>query len=538
MKKFGCLCACVLSLLAQGARAQCTGVDYLELERLSPPVGSAGSELGFGIALAASDEFLFVGQPLLGPYQGHVRVFRQDPGGSARWSLLRTLDGPGVVPTPGHFGGGEAPSLDGAFGTVLAAEGDLLVVGHPAASEGFSGAGAVSIHERDLGGPGAWGLRVRLTSPAPAAGAGFGSSLALAGGQLFVASSPTAGAGAGTWVYRRGLGGPDAWGLVKQVRAQGGALAADDVSLLVGVPGDSTAAPGAGAVYVHRRGAGGAENWGLVRQMLASDAAAGDGFGSAVALSLNTAVVGAPGADVPEVDAGAFYVLERHLGGLNAWGEVIKRTCPAPVAGDELGRHLDVREDRLVAGIPRGAGATHVFERNQGGPAAWGEVLALDPPGPVEERFGRAVLLLQQDLFVGTRGSAHVLGRGYPASVSVRPDAGGVNPLSYQASPMLVGETFTATVDLSTTGHSLARLIGFRGVIEQPLSGGQVLLVGGGSQLFPPMIAIGPLAVFQIQVPNDPTLCGQFLSTQAVHLMGVEPYALSNAIDFVVGTGQ
>lgn len=487
MKKFGCLCACVLSLLAQGARAQCTGVDYLELERLSPPVGSAGSELGFGIALAASDEFLFVGQPLLGPYQGHVRVFRQDPGGSARWSLLRTLDGPGVVPTPGHFGGGEAPSLDGAFGTVLAAEGDLLVVGHPAASEGFSGAGAVSIHERDLGGPGAWGLRVRLTSPAPAAGAGFGSSLALAGGQLFVASSPTA---------------------------------------------------GAGAVYVHRRGAGGAENWGLVRQMLASDAAAGDGFGSAVALSLNTAVVGAPGADVPEVDAGAFYVLERHLGGLNAWGEVIKRTCPAPVAGDELGRHLDVREDRLVAGIPRGAGATHVFERNQGGPAAWGEVLALDPPGPVEERFGRAVLLLQQDLFVGTRGSAHVLGRGYPASVSVRPDAGGVNPLSYQASPMLVGETFTATVDLSTTGHSLARLIGFRGVIEQPLSGGQVLLVGGGSQLFPPMIAIGPLAVFQIQVPNDPTLCGQFLSTQAVHLMGVEPYALSNAIDFVVGTGQ
>jgi len=114
----------------------------------------------------------------------------------------------------------------------------------------------------------------------------------------------------------------------------------------------------------------------------------------------------------------------------------------------------------------------------------------------------------------------------------------GSNPSSYAATPPLLGATFTATVDLTTTGHAFAKLIGFGRPGEITLAGGQVLLVdpaSPGGQLFGLPLVPGPLAVFHIAVPSAPGLCGLRLSTQAVHLGGGVPFALSNAQDLVVG---
>jgi len=49
------------------------------------------------------------------------------------------------------------------------------------------------------------------------------------------------------------------------------------------------------------------------------------------------------------------------------------------------------------------------------------------------------------------------------------------------------------------------------------------------------LLAPGPLATFDAPVPGDPSLAGFELSTQAVHLGGIQPFALSNARDLVVG---
>ena len=56
----------------------------------------------------------------------------------------------------------------------------------------------------------------------------------------------------------------------------------------------------------------------------------------------------------------------------------------------------------------------------------------------------------------------------------------------------------------------------------------------GGELLAQPLMP-GPMAVFNIPVPNDISFCSLSLSTQAIHIGGVQPFALSNAQDLVIG---
>ena len=42
-------------------------------------------------------------------------------------------------------------------------------------------------------------------------------------------------------------------------------------------------------------------------------------------------------------------------------------------------------------------------------------------------------------------------------------------------------------------------------------------------------------ANFELPIPNDVSLCGFALSTQAAHFGGVTPFALSNALDVTLG---
>lgn len=110
----------------------------------------------------------------------------------------------------------------------------------------------------------------------------------------------------------------------------------------------------------------------------------------------------------------------------------------------------------------------------------------------------------------------------------------GSNPASYTCNAPVLGGTFSATVDLSTSGHSFARLVARTTATDITLAGGQHLLCGGTSLGSTPTVA-GPLANFLIPVPTDLALCGLAAHTQALHLGGVAPFALSNAQDLVFG---
>lgn len=124
-----------------------------------------------------------------------------------------------------------------------------------------------------------------------------------------------------------------------------------------------------------------------------------------------------------------------------------------------------------------------------------------------------------------------------PASGVSRSAAGNPDSLVLVNPPQL-GGVFQATQDLSLTGHALAAIVGYAGPLTFPLAGGQVLLVNvtdpGGELLGQPAVP-GPVVLWNLSVPNDAALCGFELSVQGVHIGGVTPFALSNALDLVVG---
>ncbi len=176
----------------------------------------------------------------------------------------------------------------------------------------------------------------------------------------------------------------------------------------------------------------------------------------------------------------------------------------------------------------------------------------LDHPLPDNAYFGFSVAAIgdldgdgRGDLAVGApqdplggalAGSVQILFLNHRASEAMR--NAGTNPQSLSAVPPVLGAPWTATVNLATTGHAFAQVLGYESGLDVPLSGGQTLLVNvadpQGELLALPLLG-GPLAQFQIPVPNDPALAGRCLSVQAIHALGVAPFALSNAVDLVIG---
>ena len=154
-------------------------------------------------------------------------------------------------------------------------------------------------------------------------------------------------------------------------------------TVVVGAPQDNDAGSDSGSAYVFERDQGGADNWGEVTKLTASDAAANDFFGFSVSVSGDTVVVGALNNAAAGNAAGSAYVFERDQGGADNWGEVTQLTASDAAIGDEFGVSVSVSGDTLVVGafaadgVGSDSGSAYVFERGLGGPDNWGEVTKL-----------------------------------------------------------------------------------------------------------------------------------------------------------------
>ena len=124
--------------------------------------------------------------------------------------------------------------------------------------------------------------------------------------------------------------------------------------------------------------------------------------------------------------------------------------------------------------------------------------------------------------------------RDVPLEASIASRNAGPNADSYTASNPVLGSTWTADVDLNTTGHTMAQVIGHAAPGNNVLNGGQVFLLSGPLVFSLPLQA-GPIASWTAPIPTDPSLAGLSLYTQAIHIFGVTPFALSNALDMLVG---
>jgi hypothetical protein len=133
-----------------------------------------------------------------------------------------------------------------------------------------------------------------------------------------------------------------------------------------------------GIAYVYERDHGGPNAWGLVTSLSASDSQDLLNFGWSVTIDGDTIVVGAPAKSVPPLP-GMAYVYERDLGGPGAWGEVVKLTPSDGQVGDQFGTAVSLSENTLVVGSPfdddngNASGSAYVYERDGIGPGGWSE---------------------------------------------------------------------------------------------------------------------------------------------------------------------
>lgn len=182
-------------------------------------------------------------------------------------------------------------------------------------------------------------------------------------------------------------------------------VALEGTTLAVGAPfADIGANANQGAVYIFEQVAGA---WQQVQKLTAADGTTNDLFGWSVALAGDRLVVGAEEANVDVNDAqGAAYVFER-TGGV--WQQVHKLVESTAIQNQaEYGASVAIQGDWIVVGAPAAYSAQHgrayVYQRDEGGPGAWGLVAELeDDIFDSNAGFGDSVALDGDLLVVGAR---------------------------------------------------------------------------------------------------------------------------------------
>ena len=344
----------------------------------------------------------------------------------------------------------DAQALDN-FGRSVAISGDTAVVG----LDTFFSSGGAYILERDRGGADNWGEVKKLTGSDAGATERFGSRVAISG-DIAVVGAWLEGPGrpGAAYVFHRNQGGTDNWGQVKKLTASDGGIrprfgfsvAVSGDTAVVGALSDGTCCGGfPGAAYVFQRDHGGTDNWGEVKKLTASDAQAFDNFGFSVAVSGDTAIVGAiaeDGGGTLNSNFGAAYVFERDEGSQDNWGEVAKLNDSDAQEEDRFGHSVAVSGNTVIVGAEgatrginpfpfpfstAGPGLAYVFERDAGGAGNWGEVkklLASD--GQDGDFFSFSVTISGDNAVIGAH-QADVAAPFSGAAYIFQRDAGGTD---------------------------------------------------------------------------------------------------------------
>ena len=286
-------------------------------------------------------------------------------------------------------------------------------------------------------------------------------------------------------------------------------------------------------------------SWTPDAKLVAFDREPGDRFGTSVDLDGGIAAIGAYGDDDLGTNSGAVYVFSRNG---TSWGQGAKLTGTAGINHSEFGRSLALDRSILLIGAPGEAvkrGTAYVFTRTG---TRWVQQRTLYGPW-AGDSYARSVSLDGTTALVGAPGhddfpyfsdddsGAAYFHKGSPVAHALFRNAG-ANPESYTATTLpVLGTDYEASIDLAgTTGHSLAVLAGYVAPMSFSLGAGQTALVDpSGPELLGFPSAGGPVASFVVDIPSDISYLGFELFTQAAHVGGVQPFALSNAQDLFIG---
>ncbi|TXD36966.1 hypothetical protein FRC98_09500 [Lujinxingia vulgaris] len=334
------------------------------------------------------------------------------------------------------------------YGEAIAADGDTLLVGAMGDNENGVRSGAAYIFQRNPDDPTGWVQVKKLAPGDPGTNFRFGYAVALHGDVALVGapynSTRDNGAGA-AYIFHRDEGGPDNWGQVKRLLPAdigdsdqfGSSVALDGELAAVSASRQdhTTDTLDSGAVYLFARDEGGPDVWGEFKKITPEVPASGGRFGFALALSGDDLLVGAPKEDITRADSGAAYIFNRNTGGPDAWGQLQKLVPANEAISIEFGASLAMDNGLAIFGLPYDdvndtrIGSVYVFGRDEGGPDTWGQVTRLvREDGIRNDYFGMSVAIKDRRLVVGA-SQVTVDDRAYAGAAYVYERAEG-SPLS------------------------------------------------------------------------------------------------------------
>jgi hypothetical protein len=382
--QFGVSVAVNVDTVVAGIRSKsfATGAAYVFLRsgtiwnqqvKLASP-GNSGAN-GFGMAVAVNGDTLLCNEPDDLQEVGEAYVFVRSGG---VWTPL-----PKLTASDGAVGD--------VFSNALALSSNTALFGSPnkGNSKGeayaFAQSGSTFVQQAILVGNG--------TSAAD----DFGTSVSVSAGTVIVgASGKSFGQGTayvfsrtgGSWNQQNELTEPNA----ANNDAFGTAVSLDGTTVLIGATGTN----GTGAVYVFVESG---TTWTLQATLTASDAAAGDLFGSSVSLQGDTAVIGAPGR---LAKLGVAYVFVRSE---TSWAQQAKLTASDGVTNDMFGNSVSVSGNTALVGARARAGfvgAAYIFVRTG---TTWAQQSELSPGTSVGfANFGISVSVDGSTALVGLPG--------------------------------------------------------------------------------------------------------------------------------------
>ena len=291
------------------------------------------------------------------------------------------------------------------FGASVALSSDTAIIGSPGDDTPTgvdAGSAYVFLRTSSL-----WGLQAQLRPATPAANAAFGSQTAVSGNTALVATT-TASGGVIAFV-RSGT----TW--TQQAVLNSGFEATFFPAASISLSGDTAlvGTPAAERAYVFTRTGA---TWSHSATLQASGSQSGDLFGSAVSVSGTTSVIGAPG-DGPSSNDGtgsAFVFVQSG----SSWSQQQKLTSGDAATGDAFGSAVAASGDTTVIGAPRhdtmagnNAGSGYVFTRSGTTWTQQGVLNALD--AAADDFFGTSVALEINRTVLGapSRNSAYIFDR-------------------------------------------------------------------------------------------------------------------------------
>lgn len=368
-----------------------TELDYFGVVLDSDPVHSIDVDPSdqFGRASSVSGGVAIIGAPMADAEAGAGYLYEREDG---QW-VERVKLSPGATGDRAGFSVG--------------ASGDLVVLGLPLAdADGAPDAGEVAVYRRTGN---SWLLETRLKAPVQQEGAQFGFAVSVSGNRVLVGEplrdiDTMVNVGRAYVFVSNGAGN---WGLEQQLNGSDSAaqnqfglsVSLSNFTAVVGTPLDDQRGLNAGAVYLFSRSA---STWTQNQKLAPMEIAAGDRFGITTAIDGNRLAVGADRHDFAGADAGAAFIFDYNG---STWAMTQRVIANDAAVGDNFGISVGLAGDLLVSGAPTrdesvtDSGAAYFFQLRNGTWTQFGK--KTNPAAVANDQMGRSVATDGVDVVAG-----------------------------------------------------------------------------------------------------------------------------------------